>query len=240
AFSASPASASRPAFSAATPPPAAPRSPPPVASATAPTKPDPEDRIAPVGTAYTPVHLPAPKKLKNPFAKFAPPPPVPAGRAPGNLTWSECQAQAKEEGAAIPPATLARRWGATAGGGVGSEVARSTRTHGRCRARADVVVAARDGGQARSRAARRRRRRRLAPPSPPPSKRGSRRPIDSARLPAPLRARDRSPASAPCLPATWRRPRRGIFDEEKVLECAPPRLHNASCLDESAGEVRKG
>lgn len=48
--------------------PASTYSPPPVVSNT-PTKPSEEDRIAPVGTAYTPVSLPKPKKLLNPFER---------------------------------------------------------------------------------------------------------------------------------------------------------------------------
>ncbi|KAJ6624892.1 hypothetical protein B0H10DRAFT_2004715, partial [Mycena sp. CBHHK59/15] len=85
---------SRPSFAASAPI----RSP--VTASAVPTKPADDDRIAPVGTAYTPVTLAAPKKLKNPFAAFeqqaqaAPPAPVPS--AGKKLTWSERQAQAKK------------------------------------------------------------------------------------------------------------------------------------------------
>ena len=90
------------------------------------------------GTAYTPVSLPAPKKLKNPFAAYeqatlpaqqSTPPPRPVGSG-GKLTWSERQALAKkraeEEEAssraaaapavsrAVPPVSSAGRWGTAA------------------------------------------------------------------------------------------------------------------------------
>ncbi|KAF8501191.1 hypothetical protein JB92DRAFT_883080 [Gautieria morchelliformis] len=67
-----------------------------------PSKPAEEDRIVPV-TAYTPVCLPAPKKLVNPFdshqragasnASVAREPPVSSKK----LTWSERQALAKKQ-----------------------------------------------------------------------------------------------------------------------------------------------
>jgi len=44
-----------------------PTAPSPVASSPTPTKPDEDDRIGPVGTAYTPIKL-TPRKLVNPFA----------------------------------------------------------------------------------------------------------------------------------------------------------------------------
>ena len=69
-------------------------------SSTVATKPAEDDRIAPVGTAYTPVSLPAPKKLKNPFAAFEQQgqiSPSQAQSAPKKLTWSERQAQAKKQ-----------------------------------------------------------------------------------------------------------------------------------------------
>ncbi|KAF8501185.1 hypothetical protein JB92DRAFT_882584 [Gautieria morchelliformis] len=68
-----------------------------------PSKPAEEDRIVPVETAYTPVCLPAPKKLVNPFdshqragasnASVAREPPVSSKK----LTWSERQALAKKQ-----------------------------------------------------------------------------------------------------------------------------------------------
>ncbi|KAJ6613885.1 hypothetical protein B0H10DRAFT_2436265, partial [Mycena sp. CBHHK59/15] len=61
----------------------------PVAASVVPTKPADDDRIVPVGTAYTPV---APKKLKNPFAAFEQQAqtalPAPAPSAGKKLTWS--------------------------------------------------------------------------------------------------------------------------------------------------------
>lgn len=78
----------------------------PSAASNVPTKPTADDLIAPVGTAYTPVSLPAPKKLKNPFAAFeqeqASPPQSRFGgtsQAGGakKLTWSERQALAKKQ-----------------------------------------------------------------------------------------------------------------------------------------------
>ncbi|OCB86325.1 hypothetical protein A7U60_g6639 [Sanghuangporus baumii] len=77
----------------------------PVAASIAPTKPKEEDRIGPVGTNYTPVSLPPPKKLFNPFEKMAQasaqepsarPYPVSSG-VPKKLTWSERQALAKKQ-----------------------------------------------------------------------------------------------------------------------------------------------
>ena len=64
-----------------------------------------DEEEKPVGSVYTPVSLPAPKKLKNPFAAFeqqqvAAAPPlrssVSAG-GPKKLTWSERQALAKKQ-----------------------------------------------------------------------------------------------------------------------------------------------
>lgn len=65
-----------------------------------PTKPAEEDKIEPNKSAYSPVNLPAPKKLRNPFQKFeqaAAPPPRPAAGGPKKLTWSERQALAKKQ-----------------------------------------------------------------------------------------------------------------------------------------------
>lgn len=76
-----------------------------MASSTVPTKPSEDDRIAPVGTAYTPVALPPPKKLKNPFAAFeqqgqTSPTQLQSGSGGSKkLTWSERQAQAKKQAA---------------------------------------------------------------------------------------------------------------------------------------------
>ncbi|KZT50974.1 hypothetical protein CALCODRAFT_461009 [Calocera cornea HHB12733] len=81
---------------------------PPVSSPSAPvaaperTKPAEDDRIGPVGTAYTPVSLGAPKKLVNPFAnrmqqEEKPPAVSPASTGPKKLTWSERQAAAKKQ-----------------------------------------------------------------------------------------------------------------------------------------------
>lgn len=64
-----------------------------------------DEEEKPVGSAYTPVSLPAPRKLRNPFAAFeqqqqntAPPlkSSVSAG-GPKKLTWSERQALAKKQ-----------------------------------------------------------------------------------------------------------------------------------------------
>ncbi|KAG2057588.1 hypothetical protein BDR06DRAFT_951787 [Suillus hirtellus] len=100
-------SASRPAFSSyggtttARSTPAAPTTSPAVLSSSAPVKPAEEDRIAPVGTAWTPVKL-TPGRLKNPFAQFeqqqqqAPPPQSIAG-GPKKITWSERQLLAKNQ-----------------------------------------------------------------------------------------------------------------------------------------------
>ena len=78
-------------------------SPPPVVSSNVPVKPAEEDRIEPAQSAYSPVSLPAPKKLKNPFAAmeqqsqqtFSPSTSSPSGGAK-KLTWSERQALAKK------------------------------------------------------------------------------------------------------------------------------------------------
>ncbi|KAF8634657.1 hypothetical protein AX15_000796 [Amanita polypyramis BW_CC] len=64
-----------------------------------------KDEDKPVGSAYTPVSLPAPKKLRNPFAGFekqqqvsAPPLRSSASAGgPKKLTWSERQAAAKKQ-----------------------------------------------------------------------------------------------------------------------------------------------
>jgi hypothetical protein len=71
----------------------------PVSASNIPTKPTEEDRIEPNKTAYTPVNLPAPKKLRNPFEKFeqAAVPPQSAAGGPKKLTWSERQALAKKQ-----------------------------------------------------------------------------------------------------------------------------------------------
>ena len=74
------------------------------ATVDAPSKKDEEEK--PVGSAYTPVSLPAPKKLKNPFAAFGQQQQVAAAPAlrssvsvggPKKLTWSERQALAKKQ-----------------------------------------------------------------------------------------------------------------------------------------------
>ena len=78
-------------------------SPPPVVSSNVPVKPAEEDRIEPAQSAYSPVSLPAPKKLKNPFAAmeqqsqqtFSPSTSSLSGGAK-KLTWSERQALAKK------------------------------------------------------------------------------------------------------------------------------------------------
>lgn len=72
-----------------------------------PTKPAEEDRIEPNKSAYTPIVLPTPKKLKSPFAKFeqqaadsAPSPPrftASSGSGSKKLSWSERQALAKKQ-----------------------------------------------------------------------------------------------------------------------------------------------
>jgi len=92
----------QPAFSAATPPPPPPAAPAPVVAASkVPTKPAEEDRIEPAKSAYTPVNLPAPRKLRNPFAAMeqqsqqTSPGPSPGGAK--KLTWSERQALAKKQ-----------------------------------------------------------------------------------------------------------------------------------------------
>ncbi|KZP01525.1 hypothetical protein CALVIDRAFT_8603 [Calocera viscosa TUFC12733] len=111
-----PPAAPRPTPAAASPaPPTAPRpavggfnprpafsTPPAPAAAPQPVKPAEDDRIGPVGTAYTPVSLAAPKKLVNPFAnrmqqEEKPPALSPASTGPKKLTWSERQAAAKKQ-----------------------------------------------------------------------------------------------------------------------------------------------
>ncbi|KAL7415768.1 hypothetical protein BDY24DRAFT_269726 [Mrakia frigida] len=95
------------------------------AAATAPAKPAADDKIGPVGTAYTPVSLPAPKKLASrwgqPAASEEPVKPSyggggasrfggGAGAAGGGekkLTWSERQAQAKARDAEEEKGSLA-------------------------------------------------------------------------------------------------------------------------------------
>ncbi|KAG9019111.1 hypothetical protein FRB90_006425, partial [Tulasnella sp. 427] len=132
-----PAAASRPTPQPATavppPPPAASR-PVPTASApatsSAPPKPAEEDRIGPVGTAYTPVNLGPPKKLVNPFAQRQAEQlaaqktsaPGPGAGAPKKLTWTERQALAKkqrEEEEASSKAAMAGAAAAVAGAGAG-------------------------------------------------------------------------------------------------------------------------
>jgi hypothetical protein len=85
---------------------AVPTAPGPVPASNVPTKPADNDRIAPVGTAYTPVSLPAPKKLKNPFEAFEQPSQSHSSpqsqRSLGasgakKLTWSERQVFAKKQ-----------------------------------------------------------------------------------------------------------------------------------------------
>ncbi|KAI0940986.1 hypothetical protein AcV7_003214 [Taiwanofungus camphoratus] len=79
-----------------------PPAPAPVVTSAAPSKPDADDRIGPVGTAYTPIKL-QPKKLVNPFAameskaqvEVAQPKLQPTGGK--KLTWSERQALAKKQ-----------------------------------------------------------------------------------------------------------------------------------------------
>ena len=75
----------------------------PVVSSNVPVKPAEEDRIEPAQSAYSPVSLPAPKKLKNPFAAmeqqtqqtYSSGTYSPTGGAK-KLTWSERQALAKK------------------------------------------------------------------------------------------------------------------------------------------------
>ncbi|CAE6507099.1 unnamed protein product [Rhizoctonia solani] len=67
-----------------------------------PPKPAEDDRIQPVGTAYTPVSLPKPKKLVNPFAAKAAEAQAAADTTPpaarsGGLTWSQRQALRKQQ-----------------------------------------------------------------------------------------------------------------------------------------------
>jgi drebrin-like protein len=84
-----------------------------VASSSVPTKPEEDDRIAPVGTAYTPVALPAPKKLRNPFeamqqqSQQQAPAPVPKK---AGMTWSERQALAKQRAEEEEAASRAAGW----------------------------------------------------------------------------------------------------------------------------------
>ncbi|PPQ71153.1 hypothetical protein CVT24_009834 [Panaeolus cyanescens] len=69
-----------------------------------PEKPAEDDRIEPLKSSWTPVSLPAPKKLKNPFAAMeqqaqqqsSGPTPSPSSGAK-KLTWSERQALAKKQ-----------------------------------------------------------------------------------------------------------------------------------------------
>ena len=82
--------------------PRSPAAPSPVASSNVPVKPAEEDRIEPAQSAYSPVSLPAPKKLKNPFAAMEQQSQQtfrqstsPTGGAK-KLTWSERQALAKK------------------------------------------------------------------------------------------------------------------------------------------------
>ena len=75
---------------------------PPPSASNVPTKPSDDDKIGPVGTAYTPIKL-QPKKLVNPFQAMqsqqaASTPASAAGSSgPKKLTWSERQAQAKKQ-----------------------------------------------------------------------------------------------------------------------------------------------
>jgi drebrin-like protein len=97
-------------------------------------KPAEEDRIGPVGTNYTPVSLPRPKKLVNPFEKMSQeqetqPVPQPVKRG-GGMSWSERQAIAKKRAeeeevqsravsASVPSSASGSKWkppGATFGG----------------------------------------------------------------------------------------------------------------------------
>jgi len=92
----------QPAFSAT--PPRSVATPSPVVSSNLPEKPAEEDRIEPAKSAYSPVSLPAPKKLKNPFAAMekqsqqtlSPSSSSSLGGAK-KLTWSERQALAKKQ-----------------------------------------------------------------------------------------------------------------------------------------------
>ena len=107
AFSAMVPNKTQPAFSLApAPPPVAADTPPSrvpaaVSSSVTPTKPAEDDRIEPAKSAYTPVSLPAPKKLKNPFATkeqqttSQASTPVPSSTT--KLTWSQRQALAKKQ-----------------------------------------------------------------------------------------------------------------------------------------------
>ncbi len=80
-----------------------PSAPTPVTTSNVPTKPAEDDKIGPVGTAYTPIKL-QPRKLVNPFAAMqannqsetAGPKSSPSGGAK-KLTWSERQALAKKQ-----------------------------------------------------------------------------------------------------------------------------------------------
>lgn len=97
--------------SAPAPPPAAPPAPEPAQKApeppAGPPKPADDDKIRPVGTAYTPVSLGKPGKLSTdrtamfsqPPASASAPPPAPGRRGPsgGKLTWSQRQEAAKKE-----------------------------------------------------------------------------------------------------------------------------------------------
>ena len=63
-----------------------------------PVKPAEQDRIEPAKSAYSPVSLPAPKKLKNPFAAMETQSPQPiSSSTTKKLTWSERQALAKKK-----------------------------------------------------------------------------------------------------------------------------------------------
>ena len=78
--------------------------PPPPPVSNVPSKPDEDDRIGPVGTAYTPIKL-QPKKLVNPFAareaqaqaEAAPPRSSHAAGGAKKLTWSERHALAQKQ-----------------------------------------------------------------------------------------------------------------------------------------------
>ncbi|CCV00547.1 unnamed protein product [Malassezia sympodialis ATCC 42132] len=106
-----PPSVPQPRTAAAAPPPPPPAaSTPPAQGSDVPPKPADEDKIQPVGTAYTPVSLPRPGKLSldrtKMFSKPSETDSVPPVRrsTPGRLTWSQRQAMAKaaDEEAELP------------------------------------------------------------------------------------------------------------------------------------------
>lgn len=95
-------------------------------AATGPPKPDQEDRIKPVGTAYVPISLGKPGKLGNRFPfgqQESTPASTPAPRAVSSgLTWSQRQEKAKKE-KAEEEARGATAIGVGAGAGAGAGVA---------------------------------------------------------------------------------------------------------------------